>query len=62
MSMSEFEGQQEIKPDGDGGSANHPLFPADFSQEDVEFAQELNALFVPEQEASKEKAAYGRPF
>jgi hypothetical protein len=50
MSMSEFEGQQEIGNDGDDSFADHAFFPADFSADDVEFAQELGSLFAPEQE------------
>jgi hypothetical protein len=50
MSMSEFEGQQEIDADGDCTLAENALFPADFSADDVEFARELGSLFAPEQE------------
>ncbi|HKF39357.1 MAG TPA: hypothetical protein VKB35_20850 [Ktedonobacteraceae bacterium] len=51
MSTSEFEGQ--LNSDGDAISPlhkqEHPI-PADFGEEDLAFAEELNALFSPRDE------------
>ena len=51
MSMSEFE--RELNSGGSGFSslsAQDLDIPADFSEEDIEFVQELNTLFAPQDE------------
>src|SRR6266566_4915202 len=51
MSMSEFE--EQFHSEGDNLfslSITEPSLPADFSEEDVAFAQELSQLFSPEKE------------
>ena len=51
MSMSEFDTQMNSgEDDSASSSCQKPGFPPDFSEEDLTFAQELNALFSPEQE------------
>jgi hypothetical protein len=52
MSMSEFERELNSGESGSSSLSTHsPDIPADFSEEDLEFVQELNALFAPEEEA-----------
>jgi len=49
--MSEFDTQMNSgEDDSASSSCQKPGFPPDFSEEDLTFAQELNALFSPEQE------------
>jgi hypothetical protein len=51
MSMSEFERQENTEGRGFSPfSIQHPGAPDDFSEEDLAFAAELNALFSPEEE------------
>src|SRR5258706_6957594 len=50
MSMSEFDAQMNSGEEDLASSCQKPGLPPDFSEEDLAFAQELNALFSPEEE------------